>query len=143
MLKGLTNTFNCTFKNPLQFFSIFKIALYALNVKVKSPYFTSVARNSHLTNKPEASGALILTLLLLPSPYPHPLPPLTTTTLSISASFNRYLKELKATRTGNKSKEGFVFTHIKHGSPAKKATQLPTAGIFLPCCFSVFFGLKV
>ena len=34
--------------------------------KVKSPYFTSVARNSHLPNKPEADGALIL---------PPPLPP--------------------------------------------------------------------
>ena len=28
-------------------------------VKVKSPYCTSVARNSYLTNKPEADGALI------------------------------------------------------------------------------------
>ena len=27
--------------------------------KVKSPYFTSVACNSHLTNKPKADGALI------------------------------------------------------------------------------------
>ena len=30
--------------------------------KTKSPYFTSVARNSHLTNKPEAESAPILLL---------------------------------------------------------------------------------
>ena len=28
------------------------------NVSVKSPYFTSVARNSNLTNKPEADAVL-------------------------------------------------------------------------------------
>ena len=28
-----------------------------LEVEVKSPYFTLVARNSHLTNKPEANGS--------------------------------------------------------------------------------------
>ena len=53
----------------------------ARNVKVnkaKSPYFTSVARNGHLTNNTEADGALIL-------------PP-----LSISAPFNGYLKLIKA-----------------------------------------------
>ena len=36
--------------------------------KVKSPYFTSVSRNSHWINKPEADGVLIL----LP-PRPRPL----------------------------------------------------------------------
>ena len=29
-------------------------------LKLKSPYFTSVAQHSHLTNKPEADGARIL-----------------------------------------------------------------------------------
>ena len=29
-------------------------------LKLKSAYFTSVAQHSHLTNKPEADGALIL-----------------------------------------------------------------------------------
>ena len=36
------------------------------NKKVKSPYFMSVAQNSHLTNKPEADGGAHFT----------PLPPL-------------------------------------------------------------------
>ena len=49
---------------------------------MKSPYFTSVARNSHLNNKPEANRGLISTL---PS-------------LSISAQFYGYLRLLKATR---------------------------------------------
>ena len=54
----------------------------------------SVAQNSHLTNKPEANGVLIL-----------PLPP---PTLCISAPFYGYLKLLKATWTlGKKLKEGF------------------------------------
>ena len=48
--------------------------------KVKSPYFTSVARNSNVTHKPEDDGALIL-------------PP----TLS---SFYWYLKLLQSTRKG-------------------------------------------
>ena len=60
----------------------------------------SVARNSHLTDKPQADGALIL-------PPPPPLPP----PLSISAPFYRYLQLLKATRTpGKKSKERFEVT---------------------------------
>ena len=29
-------------------------------LKLKSPYLTPVAQHSHLTNKPEADGALIL-----------------------------------------------------------------------------------
>ena len=62
-------------------------------VKIKSPYFLSVARDSHLTNKPVAINARIL-------------PP----SLSISAPFYGYLKLLKATRKGRKSKEGFVVT---------------------------------
>ena len=57
----------------------------------------SVARNSHLTNKHEANGVLIL---------PPPPPP-----LSISTPFYGYLKLLKATRTpGKKFKEGFEVT---------------------------------
>ena len=67
----------------------------------------SVARNSHLTNKPEANGVLILPL----SP-PSP--------LSISAPFYGYLKLLKATRTpGKKSKEGFEVT------PGNRIRDLP------------------
>ena len=38
--------------------------------KAKSPYFTSAARNGHLTNKPAADRALIL-----PPPPPLPSPP--------------------------------------------------------------------
>ena len=57
----------------------------------------SVAQNSHLTNKPEADGALI-------SPKtPPPLP-------FISAPFYGYFKLHKATQKGQKSKEGFVVT---------------------------------
>ena len=63
-------------------------------VKIKGPYFLSVARDSHLTNKPKAINARILS----PS-------------LSISVPFYGYLKLLKATRKGRKSKEGFVITH--------------------------------
>ena len=56
----------------------------------------SVAQNSHLTNKPEANGVLILPLPPPPSP------------LCISAPFYGYLKLLKATWTlGKKLKEGF------------------------------------
>ena len=62
----------------------------------------SVARNSHLTNKPVAINARIL-------------PP----SLSISAPFYGYLKLLKATRKGRKSKEGFVVT------PGNRARDLP------------------
>ena len=29
-------------------------------LKLRSPYFTSVTQHSHVTNKPEADGALIL-----------------------------------------------------------------------------------
>ena len=61
--------------------------------KVKSPYFTSVARNSHLNNKLEAQGALI---------PPPPLP-------SIRAPFYGSLKLLYAKRKGNKSK---VWSHL-------------------------------
>ena len=54
----------------------------------------SVAQNSHLTNKPEANGVLIL-------PLPPPPP-------CISAPFYGYLKLLKATWTLEKKlKEGF------------------------------------
>lgn len=65
-------------------------------VKVKSPpFFTLVAGNRHFTNKPEADSMLIL-------------PP-----LSISALFNEYLKLLKATGKGKKSKEGLGVTPVK------------------------------
>ena len=36
-----------------------------IKVKVKSPYFTSIVRNSHPTNKPEVDGALILPIPFL------------------------------------------------------------------------------
>ena len=65
-------------------------------VKVKSPpFFTLVPGNCHFTNKPEADSMLIL-------------PP-----LSISALFNEYLKLLKATGKGKKSKEGLGVTPVK------------------------------
>lgn len=65
-------------------------------VKVKSPpFFTLVPGNRHFTNKPEADSMLIL-------------PP-----LSISALFNEYLKLLKATGKGKKSKEGLGVTPVK------------------------------
>ena len=64
----------------------------------------SVAQNSHLTNKPEANGVLILPL----SPPPPPPPPPPPSPLCISAPFYGYLKLLKATWTlGKKLKEGF------------------------------------
>ena len=66
--------------------------------KVKSPYFTSVARNGHLTNKPETDGALILT-----PPPPNPPRPLSPTVL------------LRFTRKGKKSKEGFEVSHNRTG----------------------------
>ena len=81
----------------------------ARNVKVnkaKSPYFTSVARNGHLTNNTEADGALIL-------------PP-----LSISAPFNGYLKLLKGTRKGKKSKEGFEVT-LRNRTPRDPPHRRP------------------
>ena len=59
--------------------------------KVKSPYFTLVAQNSHLTDKPEADGT----------------PP---TFLSISAPFYKYLRLLKATWKGKKLKDGIEVT---------------------------------
>ena len=63
-------------------------------VKVKIPYFTSVVRNAHdLTNKPEAESTPILLLS------------------QNQCSVFQVFKLLKATRQGNKSKEGFVVTH--------------------------------
>ena len=50
-------------------------------LKLRSPYFTSVTQHSHVTNKPEADGALIL-----------PRPPLH------QCSVLRVLKLLTATR---------------------------------------------
>ena len=80
--------------------------------KVKSPYFTSVARNGHLTNKPETDGALILP--------PLPGPPLSNS----AATFNRYLKLLKATRKGKEWKEGFDVT-IELGISRREGCALP------------------
>ena len=56
----------------------------------------SVAQNSHLTNKPEADGTLIL-------PTPLPLSPLALP-YSISAPFYGYFKLREAIRKGQKSK---------------------------------------
>ena len=66
-------------------------------MEIKSPYLTSVAKNSHLTNKLETDVALI---------YPIPPPSL----LSICVPFNGYLKLLQHTRKRKKLKEGFVVT---------------------------------
>ena len=76
--------------------------------KVKSPYLTSVAQNSHLTNKLQADRALIL-------PFP------------LSASVPRF--------TDNYS---FSKLHGKERCPvARKAAQEPTAAILfaLKACF--------
>ena len=97
--------------------------------KVKSPYFTSVARNGHLTNKPEAESALIL-------------PPPPRFILSNSAAtFNGYLKLLKATRKGKKSKGGFEVT-IEPGISRRKGCALTNCAkpsVLLlakaPCCY--------
>ena len=62
----------------------------------------SVAQNSHLTNKPEADGMLILPTHLPLSPLALP--------YSISAPFYGYFKLRKAIWKGQKSKEGFVVT---------------------------------
>ena len=63
-------------------------------IKVKSPYFMSVAQNSHyLTNKPEADSELIL------PPSLH------------QCSVLRVLKDIyQATRKRKKSKQGFEVT---------------------------------
>lgn len=58
-------------------------------MEIKSPYLTSVARNSHLTNKPETDGALI---------YPLPL-------LSICVPFNGYLKLIQHTHGNERSRK--------------------------------------
>ena len=63
-----------------------------VKVKLKSPDFTSVTQNSHLTNKPEAYGVLIL----LPSFY--------------QCSVLRVFKVLKGTPKGKKLKKGFAVT---------------------------------
>ena len=47
------------FQSSSRFFSSQFDVKVKLKVKVKSSYFTSVARNSHLTNKLGADGALI------------------------------------------------------------------------------------
>ena len=99
--------------------------------KVKSPYFTSVARNGHLTNKPETDGALIL------PPPPPPVPPLSNS----AATFNGYLKLLKATRKGKEWKEGFDVT-IELGISRREGCALTNCAkpsVFLlakaPCCY--------
>ena len=61
------------------------------------PYFPSATRNRTSTDRAKASGALIL----------PPSPPLS---LSISAPFYGYLKLLKATQKGKKSKQRFEVT---------------------------------
>ena len=61
------------------------------------PYFPSATRNRTSTDRAKASGALIL----------PPSPPLS---LSISAPFYGYLKLLKATQKGKKSKQRFQVT---------------------------------
>ena len=99
--------------------------------KVKSPYFTSVARNGHLTNKPEAESALIL----------RPPPPPRFIFSNSAARFNGYLKLLKATRKGKKSKGGFEVT-IEPGISRRKGCALTNCAkpsFFLlakaPCCY--------
>ena len=73
--------------------------------KVKSPYFTLVARESHKINQSEADGALIL---------PPPLP------FSISALFYWCLApELKATWKGKKWKQR------SEATPGNRTWQLP------------------
>ena len=59
------------------------------------PYFTLVAGNHHLTNKPEADGVLILPPSLR------------------QCAILWYLKLLKATGKGKKSKEGVGVTPAK------------------------------
>ena len=61
-------------------------------VRVESPYLTSITRNSNSTDKPEVDGALIL----LPSLH--------------QCSDLRYLKLIKATQKGKKSKQGCEVT---------------------------------
>jgi len=46
------------FLSSSRFFSSHVDVKVRLKVKVKSSYFTSVARNSHLTYKPEADGTV-------------------------------------------------------------------------------------
>ena len=72
--------------------------------KVKSPYFTSVARNSHLTNKLKTDGALIL------RPPPRP-------TLSNSAATFNGLHGKE--RSGKKD----LRSQSNWGSPAEKAAH--------------------
>ena len=98
--------------------------------KVKSPYFTSVARNGHLTNKPEVESALIL-----------PPPPSRFILSNSAATFNGYLKLLKATRKGKKSKGGFEVT-IEPGISRRKGCALTNCAkpsVLLlakaPCCY--------
>ena len=55
-------------------------------LKLKSPYFTSVTQHSHVTNKPEADGALS----------------------ALSAPFYGYLKLLTATRKGRKNERALT-----------------------------------
>ena len=70
---------------------LFKRNVARAVIKVKSPYFMSVAQNSHyLTNKPEADSELIL------PPSLH------------QCSVLRVLKDIyQATRKRKKSKQGF------------------------------------
>ena len=86
---------------------LFKRNVARAVIKVKSPYFMSVAQNSHyLTNKPEADSELIL------PPSLH------------QCSVLRVLKDIyQATRKRKKSKQGFEVTpgnrsqDLSHGWP--------------------------
>ena len=86
---------------------LFKRNVARVVIKVKSPYFMSVAQNSHyLTNKPEADSELIL------PPSLH------------QCSVLRVLKDIyQATRKRKKSKQGFEVTpgnrshDLSHGWP--------------------------
>ena len=62
-------------------------------VSVKSPYFTSVTGNSHLTNKPEADGALIL--------QPPPFSP-SVLRFTVSRVLKSYVKQYGKERSRNK-----------------------------------------